>query len=137
MTKTLRKGSKVEWASQSSGFNKVKSGKIVAVVPAGKKPEDYLPNGTVPKSSCGFGSPRNHKSYLVQVGKSYRIYWPLVSHLNKPITVKDRIKTRKIKRFAWSHGEGLTPCGFGGLVHYDDHRAVVKELIQEIERLSK
>jgi len=44
MNKTLKKGSKVEWESQSGGFNKVKAGKIVAVVPAGENPENYLPD---------------------------------------------------------------------------------------------
>jgi len=137
MTKTLRKGSKVEWASQSGGFSKVKSGIIIATVPAGKNPMDYMPENMECNSHTGYGAPRKHKSYLIQVGKSSRAYWPLVSCLNKPVMAKDKIKTRKIKRFAWSKKEGLTRCGFGGLVQYDDHRTIVKDLMREIERLSK
>jgi len=51
---------------------------------------------------------RDHESYLIQVGKSKRLYWPLVKHLEKVIdpemaemfqSVTDGI-TEKAKSFA-------------------------------------
>ena len=136
MAKALRKGSKVEWASQAGGFSKVKSGIIIATVPAGKDPMDYLPNYMECNTHTGYGSPRKHKSYLVRVGMSFKAYWPVVSRLNKPITAKDRIKKKVTRRFS-----PVPPLGQlmfrhdGKYVSYDDHVAVVKGLMREIERL--
>jgi len=138
MAKALRKGSKVEWASQSGGFTKVKSGIIIATVPAGKNPMDYLPNYMECNSHTGYGAPRKHKSYLVRVGMSFKAYWPLVSRLNKPVTAKDRIKKKAIRRFDPVPPLGqLMYCQNGKYMFYDDHKAVVRGLMNEIERLQK
>jgi len=69
----LKVGSKVTWKSQSRGYYTIKEGTIIAVVPAGEwaTKYGYKPNGGPP------GVPRNHETYVVQVGN--RTYWPMVS----------------------------------------------------------
>lgn len=73
----------VTWASQAGGFIKVKTGKIVSVIPAGSHPHNH---GMIP---AGFkvkdlgSSLRKEISYLVAVGKRKVLYWPLVSKLQK------------------------------------------------------
>jgi hypothetical protein len=74
-------GDKVEWASQSQGYSKQKCGYIVAVVIPGESPNmainlqlrGYSQNLRNP------GLPRDHESYVVQVGT--KLYWPRVSQL--------------------------------------------------------
>jgi hypothetical protein len=74
---TFKKGDKVKWTSQSSGYWKTKEGIISALVPAGQSALSYgyKPNGGPP------GSPRNYTSYVVMVGA--RSYWPRISQLER------------------------------------------------------
>jgi len=73
-------GIQVEWTSQSAGVTKTKRGVIVAVVPPNQDAESCLPAGTK-SNSISYGVPRDHESYLVQVGGSARLYWPRVKGL--------------------------------------------------------
>jgi hypothetical protein len=70
-------GSDVEWESGGSGSVRFKRGIVIGVVPAGASPE--IPDGFLVRYQ--FGSARNHESYLVKVGDSKRLYWPLVRNL--------------------------------------------------------
>lgn len=72
-------GDIVQWASQSHGTIKVKVGKIVVVVPEKEWGERNVPVGFSMRPS---GFSRNHESYLVQVGTSTVLSWPLVKHLS-------------------------------------------------------
>ena len=74
----LKKGSKVRWTSQSNGYETIKEGKIVAVVPAGGIMTDYVPKGY--RAMPGSGKFRDHRSYLVFV-KRPQLYWPRVKDL--------------------------------------------------------
>lgn len=77
-------GDAVQWASQSAGTETVKKGVIVAVVPPEAKPDDYIPDGMRKNSTSGYGKPRNHTTYLIQVqGKGSMVYWPRVHVLRK------------------------------------------------------
>lgn len=101
-------GDTVTWTSQAGGNAKTKTGKVIAIVPANRDPRmvrigDYNLSRLPP-----FSSSRDHESYLVQVGKSKRLYWPLVKYLEKVIdpemaemfqSVTDGI-TEKAKSFA-------------------------------------
>jgi hypothetical protein len=82
---SFKKGQLVTWTSQAGGNTKVKTGKIIEVVEAGKRP------GTIPPGwhGWGVGNPRKHKSYVValvdkagkpRTAKSY-LYWPVVKQL--------------------------------------------------------
>jgi len=73
-------GDYVQWYSQAGGRGKHKIGRVLAVIPAGQHVLDYLPAGLSIK--YGYGMPRNHESYLVQVGMGIRLYWPRVSQLD-------------------------------------------------------
>lgn len=68
-----RVGQTVKWLSSA----KYKTGQIIAVVPAGSLPRDVLTDAPAVKDAT---SPRDHVSYVVQVGKTR--YWPRVSLLN-------------------------------------------------------
>lgn len=83
-TKTFQIGDTVTWTSQAGGKSKTKTGKVVAAVPAGKSGREYLPLGVGLSATRipSFNS-RDHESYLIQVGKSKRLYWPLVKYLEK------------------------------------------------------
>lgn len=77
-------GDRVTWTSQSKGNSTTKHGVIVAIVPAGSDAMNCIPAGFSCNSTCGYGTPRSHHSYLVQVdGKGKRLYWPVVSLLKK------------------------------------------------------
>lgn len=78
-------GDVVAWESQSLGYVTQKTGTVVAVVSPGREAVDCLPDGTKPRGTCGFGMPRQHESYLVRVGESCRIYWPVVKRLKRAI----------------------------------------------------
>lgn len=78
----FKKGDIVVWMSQSGGFTKEKTGIIVAVVPPQTPAGTCLPQGCKSNSSLGYGFSRDHESYLVQIGKSSRLYWPLVKNLS-------------------------------------------------------
>lgn len=79
---TFKVGDKVEWNSS----NTIKTGEIVAVVPAGKCPDDV----GYPKAGGG-GLSRKHETYIVRGRKLYNhnrqpygsngVYWPVVSLL--------------------------------------------------------
>ena len=72
-------GDNVRWESQSRSNRTTKRGVVIAIVPAGERPT--LPEGYRCNSSCGYGLPRNERSYLVAVGNSKRCYWPRVKNL--------------------------------------------------------
>jgi len=74
-------GDAVFWGSVSSGSYKRKVGVVVAVVEADERP--VLPEGLKCNSSAGYGLPRDHRSYLVQVGNKKGVYWPRVKHLGR------------------------------------------------------
>ena len=84
-------GDKVTWKSQSGGFETTKTGMIEAIVPAGVSANKCIPEGFKCNSKAGYGSYRDHKSYLVRVfgeGKDGRhtyggkgLYWPRVANL--------------------------------------------------------
>jgi len=77
----IKVGSIVKWTSQSGGHVTKKLGKVVAIVPVEGSPYSQMPDGFRDNSYSGYGIPRDHVSYLVQVGKSKRLYWPLVKNL--------------------------------------------------------
>lgn len=78
----MKIGTRVTWESQSSSFTKKKVGEVIAVVPAGASPNDYIPEGFITNSPDGFGFSRKHESYLIKVdGRGKRLYWPRVKHL--------------------------------------------------------
>lgn len=78
-------GDKVLWCTPCPGENMPFSaghiGKVFAIVEPNTNPYNYIGTEFKPYSSRGFGKPRNHRSYLVQLGKSKRLYWPLVQYL--------------------------------------------------------
>lgn len=76
-------GDRVRWESQSGGYWKAKEGKVVEVVPIGKRPNNDITGGI---GLLG----RIHVSYVVQLngtGKGTvlkaKFYWPVVSKLTK------------------------------------------------------
>ena len=81
----LKPGDDVYWKSQSYGTPKIKRGKVVAVVPERVHPEVCIPEGLQLKRP---GNARDHESYLVQVGKSINLYWPLVKYLRNDVEDK-------------------------------------------------
>lgn len=91
-------GNRVKWQSQSGGHYVDKEGVIVCVVPEGIKPatsrswiyghySDELDFDVSQVQTMYDGWGRNHESYLVEVKAGPRakprLYWPLVSKLNK------------------------------------------------------
>ena len=76
-------GDGVYWGSVSGGSYKRKVGVVVAVVEAGEKP--VPPEGLGCNSAAGYGMPRDHRSYLVQVGNKKGVYWPRVKHLGRVV----------------------------------------------------
>ena len=84
-------GDKVAWKSQSGGFETEKTGVIEAIVPAGVFASHCIPEGFRCNSKSGYGSYRDHQSYLVRVfgrdslgNRTYgskRLYWPKASYL--------------------------------------------------------
>lgn len=78
----FKPGDHVTWTSQAGGKSKTKQGIVIAVVPKFQPMGYAIPEGFKFK---GFdGAVRFHESYLIQVGKSKRLYWPLVKYL-KPV----------------------------------------------------
>lgn len=74
-------GDLVTWTSQSGGFTKTKTGRIVAIVPPRTLADKCLPVGFLCNSTAGYGGSRDHESYLVQIGTARRLYWPVVNRL--------------------------------------------------------
>ncbi len=79
--KCLHVGDDVIWTSQAGGRSKQKIGVVVKVVPPNTHPRDVLVGSDFSVDAGSLG--RDHESYLVQVGRHKRLYWPLVSKLNK------------------------------------------------------
>ena len=77
-------GDTVTWTSQAGGNAKTKTGKVVMAVPAKMMLSEILggfwATWTIKDNLL---RERNHESYLIQVGKSKRLYWPLVKYLEK------------------------------------------------------
>jgi len=73
-------GDTVIWTSQAGGKSKTKTGKVIAIAPAQRALSLLIPEGFTCRALEGF---RLHESYLIQVGKSKRLYWPLVKYLEK------------------------------------------------------
>lgn len=77
-------GDTVTWTSQAGGKSKTKTGKVVMTIPAGMMLSEILggfwATWTIKDNLL---RERNHESYLIQVGKSKRLYWPLVKYLEK------------------------------------------------------
>lgn len=83
--KKIKIGDKVSWKSQAAGYFKVKEGVVVAIVPAKRFVNDFIPPGFKIDGASGY---RNHESYIVRVGNSINLNWPRVRHL---VTLKERI----------------------------------------------
>jgi len=82
--KTFSVGDTVTWTSQSGGRSKTKTGKVVVVVPR-RRPLHSLEMADTSWKMGHFATygTRDHESYLVQVGRSNRLYWPLVKYLEE------------------------------------------------------
>jgi len=78
-TGPFKVGDKVVWTSQAGGHEKTKTGTVKAVVPAWEFPRVHTPDGFSLRTDSNFGLP--HESYLVQVGRSKSLYWPLAKKL--------------------------------------------------------
>lgn len=63
-------GDPVQWKSQAGGYIKSKAGIVAEVVPPMASPRN---------KGDGWGSPRNHESYVVKVGT--KLYWPVARNL--------------------------------------------------------
>lgn len=79
---------KVAWVSQSNGTRKEKHGKVIRIVPTGQDPLGGFTawGDTHSMPGGGFGNPRNHESYLVEVREGKRkpkLYWPRVAALEE------------------------------------------------------
>ncbi len=83
----MKKGDVVTWGSQAKGYQTVKKGPIVLVVPAGRSPKELL---LASRDYAGYPfhnstAPRAERSYIVLVGKTEnskgKIYWPKVRYL--------------------------------------------------------
>ena len=70
-------GSKVTWTSQANGSTKTKKGVVAEIVAAGQRPSRKQYPSLY--RSSGVGLPRDHASYVVQVGN--KVYWPRASAL--------------------------------------------------------
>ena len=74
-------GDTVIWTSQAGGKSKTKTGEVIAIVPKLQRMGYSIPDGF--RFNGWDVATRSHESYLVQVGKSKRLYWPLVKYLEK------------------------------------------------------
>lgn len=78
-TAPFKIGYKVFWTAQSDGSETIRSGVVFAVVPAGERVRNRIPEGfstwLIP------GPIRDHESYLVRVGTSKLLFWPPVGEL--------------------------------------------------------
>ncbi len=82
----MKLGDTVTWESQSGGYSKKKTGKIVVVISPNVDPGDVgarFPDELWLKNP---GMPRSHESYLIHIptpsgrGRG-KLYWPVVSLL--------------------------------------------------------
>jgi len=74
-------GDIVFWTSQSQGNVKSKQGVVKGIVPKGKNPNNHCP--TYRNRRFIDSMPRDHRSYLVQIGRQCHLYWPRVCHLRR------------------------------------------------------
>lgn len=94
-TQKFKPGDLVTWTSQASGKSKTKQGVLIGMVPAMEKVLMYVPASYSLRNSneVVLSQRRNHESYLIQVGKSKRLYWPLVKYLKlvkpEPLDIED------------------------------------------------
>lgn len=75
----FRCGDTVTWRSQAAGIWREKTGQVIAVVPAGSRPNDTFQALGMREHMKGAGWQRDHVSYVVRAGG--RLYWPRVSAL--------------------------------------------------------
>lgn len=75
-TGAFKLGDRVTWTSQASGRETRKTGEVVAVIPAGKKPGEIFERMNTKRFD---GAARDHESYGVEVDGE--IYWPVVAKL--------------------------------------------------------
>jgi hypothetical protein len=98
--KTFQPGDTITWTSQAGGKSKTKTGKVIAVLPANKSVAQFYREGGIVGDFQLTRIPiiissRNHESYLIQVGKSKRLYWPLVKYLNAATSSPESIETEE------------------------------------------
>ena len=144
----------VRWVAQVGGRNYDRAGEIIAVVPAGKNPIDYVP----PHYALHVrGKPRNTISFLVEIPGSKNLYWPSIEILDslhisdysllysqklymKPLSQKnvDQSDRAKIRGLADLFGDAwydnvrfLTVPAWGRRFHFRVLKGV--EYIHEIE----
>lgn len=85
----MKVGDIVTWTSQSQGFSRTKTGKVILVVPAGKHPFELMSKELKDLQRMYDGWARDHESYVVEVqtGKTPKskpaLYWPRTSWLKK------------------------------------------------------
>lgn len=79
---TFQIGDTVTWTSQAGGKSKTKKGIVLYVIPPAIVPKNHVTAGGWNWKRVGVTF-RDHESYLIQVGKSKRLYWPLVKYLEK------------------------------------------------------
>lgn len=80
--KTFQIGDTATWTSQAGGKSKTKKGIVLYVIPPAIVPKNHVTAGGWNWKRVGVTF-RDHESYLIQVGKSKRLYWPLVKYLEK------------------------------------------------------
>jgi hypothetical protein len=87
MKELITKGTKVSWSSQANGTTIQKVGVVIAVVDPREGLTGAMNRAEGPGWSLRYGLPsapgtwRKHESYLIQVGKRKRLYWPRVKAL--------------------------------------------------------
>jgi hypothetical protein len=97
MKKIFKAGDKVYWRSKSNGKSVLKTGRIAAIVPAGKKMWEIVEANGFQENHVllklhdkRFAPARLHESYLVSVTwtelwkvphKKPKLYWPIVNML--------------------------------------------------------
>ena len=79
---TFKKGDKVKWESQSGGHTKQKVGIVISAVKPNQNQNNQCPFGYNNRRFVD-STPRDHRSYLVRIGRSCQLNWPLVKHLRK------------------------------------------------------
>ena len=86
-------GDLVTWTSQAGGKSKTKQGIVIAVISANESPYRAFLRNSEYRLRALAGSLRSHESYLIQVGKSKKLYWPLVKYL-KPVEMEPQEDSR-------------------------------------------
>lgn len=76
-------GDFVQWTTSVHGNDYQRAGEIIAIVPAGKCPNEYVPNNHILHIR---GKPRNTLSFLVAIPGYKTLYWPSIELLS-PLTM--------------------------------------------------